>query len=47
MPCRSGAAPPTAAAGEEQSCPDPERFKADVAVFFDKLTAETQVRPAF
>ncbi|KAI7837776.1 hypothetical protein COHA_008405 [Chlorella ohadii] len=32
--------------GEEQSCPDPERFKADVALFFDKLTAETQATGA-
>ena len=31
-------------AGLEQSGPDPERFKSDVALFFDKLTAETQVR---
>lgn len=32
------------AAGEEQSCPDPELFKSDVALFFDKLIAETQAR---
>jgi aarF domain-containing kinase len=32
--------------GEEQSCPDPERFKTDVALFFDKLTAETQATGA-
>lgn len=28
-------------AGEEQSCPDADAFKRDVAAFFDRLTAET------
>ena len=36
-------APP---AGEEQSCPNPEAFVADVAAFFDRLNAETKATGA-
>jgi hypothetical protein len=32
---------PRAPAGPEQSCPDPQAFVADVAAFFERLTAET------